>query len=248
MTETWFPFCNRRDGPLSKTGYYGIGTYRDLNIIRGEVKHSAEGGRAGMYAVLDDPNRQASWNFSIFKSGPPDQHYPLETITWTSGGPYPNTAFVGMEHEGGGPDNLGEPLTENQIHWTTEITKEIRRLCSEVGSYFPSRVGGFPPGGHANLFEHNEMTHYGSASTLCPNGRIPWGEIIKRLTEVNMGTVDVRLVKRMHDDKVYEVFDGTTGIYLVHIPDAKYLVPGAKIETLDDKDPIFNHVTVSREA
>ncbi len=165
----WLPFCNRRPGPPEKTGYPGI-PKRTLDQIQGEAKHSAEGYRASMYGVLDNSSRQASWTFSIFKEGPPDQHYPLEAIVWTNGSPQANIKFIGEEHEG----MAGEELNENQILWTTQITSSVRELCPAVKAN--------PPATRVNLWEHGWLTVFGASPTACPSGRIPWDRIIAGLT------------------------------------------------------------------
>lgn len=163
MVETWLPFCVKRPGPAWKTGYPSVPS-RTLAEIEGEVDHSMEGYRGGAYAVLDGP-RQASWTFSIYRSGPPEQHYPLEAITWHAGLPgdrrndtslIGNLTLVGKEHEG-----VREDLTPSQLDWSLKITQAIRDLCP--------RVRANPPALRVNLWEHNWLT-----ATSCPSGRIPW--------------------------------------------------------------------------
>jgi len=168
----WLPFCTRRPGPDWKQGYPGI-PKRSLDQIEGEAKHSAEGGRASMYAVLDGP-RTASWTFSVFKVGPPDQHYPLESVPWTNGSPMANLKFIGEEHEG----IAGEELNGNQVQWTAQVTSSIRELCPAVKANPPTR--------RVNLWEHRELTIYGADPTACPSGRIPWQAIIAALEEDDM--------------------------------------------------------------
>jgi N-acetyl-anhydromuramyl-L-alanine amidase AmpD len=133
-----------------------------------------EGTIGGALSVLQNVNWQASWHFSIPKTGPPLQHYPLEAITWHAGLPgdrktdtslVGNLTLVGIEHEDY-PDNM---LNENQIHWTAEISKEIRRLCPHVGASPPTR--------RLNLWEHRELS-----ATSCPSGLIPWANILEELT------------------------------------------------------------------
>ena len=175
MTETWLDFCARRPGPSWKVGYPGV-SRRTLAQIEGEVDHSMEGYRRGAYAVLDGI-RQASWTFSVYRVGPPEQHYPLEAIPWHAGLPgdrrqdtslIGNLTLVGMEHEG-----LREPLTESQFAWSVRISRAIRDLCPSVGAR--------PPALRANLFEHNWLS-----ATNCPSGRIPWGAKIAALQEDGM--------------------------------------------------------------
>lgn len=177
VTETWLPFCVKRLGPAWKQGYPGVPD-RTLAEIEGEVDHSMEGYRGGAYAVLDGP-AQSSWPFSIYRDGPPEQHYPLEAITWHAGLPgdrrtdtslIGNLTLVGKEHEG-----LREDLTPSQLEWSVRISQAIRELCP--------RVGATPPALRVNLFEHNWLS-----ATSCPSGRIPWQTFIAKL-EDDMATL-----------------------------------------------------------
>lgn len=163
MAATWLPFCIKRLGPSWKQGYPSV-PLRTLAEIEGEVDHSMEGYRGGAYAVLDGP-RQASWTFSIYRSGPPEQHYPLESIPWHAGLPgdrrqdtslIGNLTLVGKEHEG-----VREDLTASQLDWSLKITQAIRNLAP--------RVKANPPTLRVNLWEHNWLS-----ATSCPSGRIPW--------------------------------------------------------------------------
>lgn len=167
----WLPFCTRRPGPDWKQGYPGI-PRRSLDQIEGEAKHSAEGGRLAMHGVLDS-ERTASWTFSIFKTGAPEQHYPLESVPWTNGSPLANLKFIGEEHEG----VAGEELNGNQILWTAQITGSVRELCPKIDQ---------PPTLRLNLWEHNWLTIFGADPTACPSGRIPWAKVIAALQEDEM--------------------------------------------------------------
>lgn len=208
MTETWLDFCNRRPGPASKRGYYAIGPTRPLALISGEVKHSAEGTRAGMLAVLDGPD-QKSWTFSLYSIALPDQHYPLEAIAWAAGSPGANIPYVQLEHEG----YAGQPLTDTQLHYTTRITAAIRRLTA---------AGQTPPTRRLNLWEHNEcVARYGGAATACPSGRIPWNDIIHHLDQEARTMLITNLHARHDDDEVY----AEIGPSLVHISRHEYIAP-----------------------
>jgi hypothetical protein len=169
LNGIWLPFCTRRPGPDWKQGYPGI-PKRSLDQIEGEAKHSAEGGRLSMHGVLDSEARLASWTFSVFKSGPPEQHYPLESVVWTNGSPQANLKFIGEEHEG----VAGEELNGNQVLWTAQITSSVRKLCPKVAAFPPTRL--------VNLWEHRELTIFGADPTACPSGRIPWPKIIAAVT------------------------------------------------------------------
>ena len=159
--ETWLPWCERVDGPEWKQGY-DTAARRTLSNIKGEVKHSAEGGFTSLLAALQHPTRQASWTFSISKQGRVVQHYPLEFITWHCGDFAGNRDYVGSEHEG----VAGDPLTTEQILATVHISLDIRRLAGITA----------PPAIRVNLWEHNWIS-----STTCPSKRIPWGAIIVKI-------------------------------------------------------------------
>ena len=182
--ETWLTFAIKRPGPIVKTGYPGA-EWRTLAEIEGEVKHSAEGSYSAAMGELDKLTRQASWHFTVCQDGNLYQHYPLESITWHAGLPgdrrqdtslIGNLALVGVEHEGGGPNTPGEPLTEPQLQATLRLTREIRRLCPSVGA----------PALRKNLWEHNWLSQ-----TSCPSGRIPWP---KFLEEEDMTPEEVRAI------------------------------------------------------
>ena len=176
--ETWLPFAIKHPGPIGKAGYDG-GASRLLTEIEGEVKHSSEGTLAGALAVLADPNRTASWHLTIAKDGRVFQHYPLEAITWHCGLPgdrrfdtslVGNLTLVGEEHEGGGPGNMGEPLTVKQLAASVRISQFVREVCPHVAAN--------PPTLRKNLWNHGWLS-----PTSCPSGRIPWETIIAALLE-----------------------------------------------------------------
>jgi hypothetical protein len=170
---TRIPWAVWRPGPPWKRGYSGV-TWNSLDWKEGEVKHSAEGSLAAMFAVLDGP-RQASWHFSLPKSGPVRvyEHYELEDICWHCGVPgdlrhdtslIGNITLIGEEHEG----RLAEPLTAWQEENTMLLSRELRARCPAIGRR--------PPALRANLWEHNWLS-----ATACPSGRIPWAKIIAAL-------------------------------------------------------------------
>jgi len=170
--ETWLTFAIKRPGPVVKQGYPGAAS-RTLAEVEGETKHSAEGSYAAAMGELDKLTRQASWHFTACKDGRLYQHYPLESITWHCGLPgdrrqdtslVGNLTLIGVEHEGGGPDAPGEPLTEPQLQATLRLTQEVRRLCPSVGA----------PVLRKNLWEHGWLS-----STSCPSGRIPWPKFLE---------------------------------------------------------------------
>lgn len=196
MAKTWLPFTIKSPGPSWKQGYPGA-TSRTLAQIEGEVKHSAEGSLQGLFGELDRADRTASWHFSLAKDGRVFQHYPLEAICWHTGlagdrrvdtSLIGNATLIGEEHEGGGPGNYGEPLTEAQYAGSSRISQAVRDLCP--------RVGASPPTPRLNLWEHNWLSW-----TSCPSGRIPWTRLITDLEEDDMKL----LFYRYKDGSIYNI-------------------------------------------
>ena len=176
-TETWLPFAVRLDGPRNKTGYPSIAD-RTLAQIEGEVDHSTEGPLTAALGELQKLTRQASWHFTVPKSGPPLQHYPLESIAWHTGLPgdrsidtslIGNLTLIGIEHV----DWPDDTLNDNQLYWSVELTKTFRLLCPQVAAH--------PPTLRVNLWEHNWLS-----STSCPSGLIPWPKKLAALEEEEM--------------------------------------------------------------
>ena len=174
--ETWLPWAIRHPGPVQKVGYDG-GATRSLAEIEGEVKHSSEGTLAGALAELAKLDRTASWHLTIAKTGVVYQHYPLEAITWHAGLPgdrrfdtslLGNLTLIGEEYEGGGPGNMGEPLTAKQLETSIRVSEFVRTVCPHVAAS--------PPTLRLNLWEHGWLS-----PTSCPSGRIPWDRIITAL-------------------------------------------------------------------
>ena len=162
MVEQWAPFATRFDGPHDKHGYPG--QVEPLPKL-GAVYHSMEGSMSAGLAVLANPARRASWTFSNPKVGELLQHYRMGDHTWTSGSQEANVKFVGVENEG----VAGEPLTDTQVDNLVELTVWLAQQNEwpDVERLF-------------QLWEHNEMTRFGSAATACPSDRIPWQEIQSR--------------------------------------------------------------------
>lgn len=139
----------------------------DTHLHEGIVAHSMEGSLAAAFGELDNPNRAASWTFSVAKDGKVYQHVDTDNIAWTNGSRNANKKFWGIEHEG----VAGEPLTDAQRTATTAL---MGWLLSSYG-LTPIRL--------VTLWEHREMMAYGAAATACPSGRIPWQAIIAGITQ-----------------------------------------------------------------
>ena len=191
MASTWLPWCERSDGPLWKQGY-GAAANRTLNDIKGDVKHSAEGSYSALLAEINNPNRTASWTFSMRKDGHTVQHYPLESITWHCGNMQGNIDYVGIEHAGKGSTG---PLTVAQELATIRISKWLREHTA---------AGDQPPAERVNLWEHNWL----SPSTSCPSGRVPWPTIIAALQEEEKPKMALMILRVI--GRGLWLFDGAT--------------------------------------
>ena len=158
----WFHGATRKDGPDDKHGYSGVP--EPLPKL-GAVYHSMEGSMATALRMLANPAVRASWTFSNGKDGTLLAHYSADYHVWTNGSKESNTKFVGVENEG----KAGEKLTKKQVDnlvvltvWFHDVFKWPRIKRQE------------------QLWEHNEMTRFGSAGTACPSDRIPWVRIQSR--------------------------------------------------------------------
>jgi len=143
----------------------------ERNAIRGVVLHSAEGFHDGLLRILHGPLRR-SWHFSILFDGTVLQHYPVTVITWH--GQAANAFTVGIEHEG--TANLQPSLTQAQVESSSKLVSAI----ADFGGFalrrpFDARDS------FATLWEHNELTRFGSEPTACPSRRIPWNRIMEEL-------------------------------------------------------------------
>ena len=172
----WCDFATRRDGPPSKFGGYAAG---NSSPKRGEVKHSMVGSYGGALSVLDNLSVPSSWHFSVLKDGSIVQHYPLSANCWhgndsdNDGEVRANIDLIGVEHEGGGPGNESEPLTDAQLLATIQLT----RWAAEQFSL--TRFARFPEQWDVwTLAEHNQV---GNSPTACPSRRIPWDAVLRGL-------------------------------------------------------------------
>ena len=149
--------------PTDKHGYGDFDTHSQ----EGVVIHSAEGSLAGALSVLDG-SRQASWHFFVTKIGQVYQHVDTDQIAWTNGSYDANKLWWGIECEG----RAGEPLTELQHQALVRLVRWLW-ITHQVGA----------PVREETLWEHREMTRFGSPSTSCPSGRIPWAALINELED-----------------------------------------------------------------
>lgn len=157
----WHPRAIIYPGPARKQGGYGI---PNIRISKGVVGHSAEGPLTALISVLDNLGRQASWHFSVPYNGEFIQHYPLSAMTWGAGG-YANKRWANVEFEG----RAGEPLTPAQVDAFIDIISWMDSV-EDWGRFVLAKDTG-------TLHEHRWYM-----PTACPSNRIPWQEIIRRLT------------------------------------------------------------------
>jgi hypothetical protein len=207
-TDGWLDWTERVPGPPDKV-------YRERNVAAGYVAHSMVGGYAGAAARLFASELDAagayttyaaaSWHFSVLASGSVIQHYPLAASCWASGSRVANTRFVAVETEGGGAGNESETLTEPQVDAYVRLIRDV----AASGGWAAIRPQSAADTS-ATLWEHREMTRFGSAPTLCPSGRIPWPEIVHRL-EKDGGEMWTRLNGQAafwHDRVLTQTGDG----------------------------------------
>jgi len=181
----WYPGAVVLLGPASKAGYPSV-SVRDG---RGAVLHSMEGGLAAAHGVLSGP-AQSSWHFSNPKVGPLEQHYAISRITWHGGSLGANRRYVGIEHEG----VAGEPLTASQIENDVALLGWLAENDVQPWSGL-IRLD--------TLWEHNEMTRYGSKATACPSGRIPWQEVIDMVTIDYVARAAAEAAQKKADQNAY---------------------------------------------
>lgn len=145
-----------------------------VNTVKGAFFHSAE----GYASVLLDPNSQygyngnLSWHASNLMDGRFIQHYPLTARCWHATAA--NNDYIGVESEGYQPNE--KTLTDAQIDNLVRLTKDLEQWRGWKGSR-PKSATDLA----YTLWEHREVVKLGGTGTTCPNGRIPWDEILKRL-------------------------------------------------------------------
>lgn len=152
-------------------------TYEGTNQARGIFLHSAEGYRDGLLDLA--LNGPLSWHFSNMFNGDFYQHHPITTRCWHASAA--NFDYLGCENEGIGDINKGRPdptLLEPQIQNNVRLISELEIYTGKKASRF------WPSIQFLGLCEHTEVTRIGGTATACPSGRIPWDEILRRLTNV----------------------------------------------------------------
>ena len=213
--QRYFPGAIQMPGPQGKV-------YPEGNTVEGVVMHSMQGDyEPGATSVLFDESvsntnayRAASWHFSILRDGTVYQHYGLDQAPFHAGSGLNNRRLIGVEHEGGPPGNLSEPLTEPQVAAGVAL---LRWMAAQAGWPALSRA--------TTLWEHREAT-----STVCPSGRIPWGQYVSPVTPappvseippiVTPLPVEARDIGQIAADLVYGVQSGRVDL-ISHGPSPK---------------------------
>lgn len=220
---TRLAYATWRSGPGWKRGYGGT-SWLPMSYKEGEVKHSAEGGLAAAFGVLDSPHREASWHFTLPKQGPVRyyQHYELEDICWHCGVPgderhdtsyVGNITLIGSEHEG----VAGEPLTPWQVENTILLSRELRKVLPNYGNQVLQL--------RRNLWEHGWLSN-----TSCPSGRIPWQPIIAALVEevdMPLTAADLQEIRKVIREELNDIQErcgvNDAGVSMPSLKDLKTL-------------------------
>ncbi len=184
--ELWYPGAVRVPGPIEKTGYAFPG---ETGPKRGETKHSADGYWGGIYSVLFDLERRASWHFTIGYDRV-EQHFAIDVHCWHAGdtddddGVAANFDLVGVEHLGRGrPQRLWTPLTAWQENETIKLSSWLGAQFGRTEFVrFPTLDLATDVPGMWLETEHNEVSN---SFTWCPSNRINWPAIMAELNKGN---------------------------------------------------------------
>ncbi len=181
--DGWFDWMKREPGPPDKV-------YSQPNAVDFYVAHSAVGYYGGWASRLFSTARDASGRYATYAAvsthgwipydGACLQHYPLMASCWASGSREANMRGVAFEIEGGAPGRESEPLSEPQKQALERILGDIVGWKGVTNDYWRRPANDRDL--NATLYEHRECVRFGSAPTACPSNRIPWPEIIGRLT------------------------------------------------------------------
>jgi hypothetical protein len=128
-----------------------------INTCRGVVMHSMVGSLAPAMGELDNPERRASWHYSVCQNGDVYCHADDEVQTWHAGSAR-NNDLIGIEHEGG-LNPYDEPLTPAQL------AASVALVC------WLAQAHGFSTKPREGMFEHNWVS---GAPTACPSHRVPF--------------------------------------------------------------------------
>lgn len=226
--DGWLDWAERYPGPGDKQ-------YTEPNAAIGYIPHSAVGYYQGWLGRLVSQDKLANGQYSVYAAasvhgfvhydGRVTQHYPLNVSCWANGSRYSNTHFVAFETEGG-YDPVDEPLTQAQVDSHLRI---IRDWAGWRGIVNFTR----PKGGNdasANLWEHDEMTRFGSAPTACPSHRIPWDYFLTQLNQVPQVPMREEFV---HEGNFWVLYNGGVAVRRWGSTDGLY--PGRESKLFGNK-------------
>lgn len=160
ISGAWFDWADWHRGPASKL-------WPDLNQAAGVVFHSAVGTLQGVIDVVMGP-LEKSVTGVVGYDGKLIQFYPVTASPWANGSHEANKLYLGFEFEGGLVGNESEPLTPLQVDAAEHILRDLAEWKGVPLSFWQRP---------STLIEHNELI-----ATACPSGRIPWDELLARLT------------------------------------------------------------------
>lgn len=168
LSMSMYPAASWYPGPTLKRGYYSAaGELQTSSPKNGIICHSMVGSVDNALARLElspwVPRGDASWQFSVTKTGKVLQHYDSLDVCWHAGSRVRNFLTIGIEHEGGPEGNESEPLTPAQLAASVDL---VSWLCDQHGIPQVRDTNTL-----AGLLEHNQVY-----ATACPSGRIPWEE------------------------------------------------------------------------
>lgn len=218
--DGWFSWMRRVPGPADKV-------YAEENTAEVLIPHSAVGYYRGWITRLFSTARDADGSYTWYAAasvhvwnpyeGQCIQHYPVTASCWGAGSKLINTRAISVEHEGGAPGNESEPLTETQLRNLVRIAEDLAAWRGVNPADYWER----PASGDdqlATLYEHGECVRFGSAPTSCPSGRIPWDELLKRLSgpDEDFDGVGMAIVNKPGTRRNYLL----TGDRLIWLPSA----------------------------
>lgn len=186
-------WAERRPGPAFKV-------YNTINIGVGVVWHSMEGWYEGSLRELDNPERQASWQFSLKLDGTLVQHYPITASCWSSGNGLANTHWWSVELEG----LFSMPINEEQACTAGYLIEEWEAWSGQVATRQGDLLALAFGGTLRTMLEHREVDTLATPNagdTACPSERYAplWAaleddmtrkELLDTLVELHLITLD----------------------------------------------------------
>lgn len=178
-TQGWFDFAERVPSGYAKC-------WPDFNTLQGYIPHSAVGSLQGVIDIQADNSIPKAVHGVIGYNGRVIQFLPIFKSPWSSGSHFANRSFVAFENEGG-VSPLREPLTDSQVNAQVCILNALAAFKGVYSDYWYRPLT--PTDLRATLYEHKECVRFGSVTTACPSGRIPWATILERLIPLKDGWV-----------------------------------------------------------